>query len=243
MEEQGLSFQSLHMWPMIIGFVFMGISFLVGSTLKRKFNKYSKTPLQSNLSGKEVAEKMLADHGIYDVKVTCVPGKLTDHYNPMNKTVNLSEAVYNGRNAAATAVSAHECGHAVQHATSYSWLKFRSAMVPLQNASGWIMNIVVMLAIFGGSFLYNTFPTNTVLWVLVGANAVITLFTLVTLPVEFDASNRALAWIDDKGIVTQSEFAMSKDALKWAAMTYVVAALAAITNLLYWVMLLMGSRD
>ncbi|MEO9532169.1 MAG: zinc metallopeptidase [Crocinitomicaceae bacterium] len=227
---------------MIIGIVFMLISLMVSGVLKRKFAKYSKLQLMNNLSGREIAERMLADHGITDVEVISVPGQLTDHYNPMKKTVNLSEAVYNQRNAAAAAVAAHEVGHAVQHAKAYKPLQFRSKLVPIQNASGMIMNVIVMAAMFGGYALYSVFPMDIVIWIIIAAQSMITLFTIVTLPVEFDASKRALAWIEGNGIVTASEYAGAKDALKWAAMTYVVAALGAIANLLYWIMMLIG-RD
>ncbi|MBE7442207.1 MAG: zinc metallopeptidase [Flavobacteriales bacterium] len=226
----------------IIGIVFMLIGLAVSQMLKSKFNKYSKIPLSTNLSGKEIAEKMLKQHGIYDVKVESVPGKLTDHYNPLNKTVNLSPEVYEGRNAAAAAIAAHECGHAVQHATAYSMLKLRSALVPLQNASGKIINIIVMVSIFGGYFLYNAIPFDIILYVIIAAYAVITTFSLVTLPVEFDASNRALVWIRTNGIVNSSEYDNAKDALKWAASTYVVAAIGSLATLMYYVSLL-GRRD
>ena len=234
---------SMHMGAVIVGVVFMLISLVVAGRLRSKFAKYSKVRLMNGLTGREVAERMLRDNGIHDVKVIHVAGQLTDHYNPMNKTVNLSEAVYHQSSAAAAAVAAHEVGHAVQHAKAYKWLNFRSAMVPIQNASGMIMNIIVMAMIFGGAALASTFPLSTVIWVIVGAQAVITLFTIITLPVEFDASKRAVQWIEANGIVTAQENAMAKDALKWAAMTYVVAALAAITTLIYWVMMLLGSRD
>ena len=234
---------SLHMGAVIIGVVFMLISLVVAGRLRSKFSKYSKVQLMNGMTGKEVAERMLRDNGISDVQVIQVGGQLTDHYNPMKKTVNLSEAVYNQSSAAAAAVAAHEVGHAVQHATAYKWLNFRSKMVPIQNASGMIMNIIVMGMIFGGAFLASTFPLSTVIWVIVGAQSMITLFTIITLPVEFDASKRAVQWIEANGIVTAQENAMAKDALKWAAMTYVVAALAAITTLLYWVMMLAGARD
>ena len=226
----------------IIGIVFMLIGLAVSQMLKSKFNKYSKIPLSTNLSGKEIAEKMLKQHGIYDVKVESVPGKLTDHYNPMNKTVNLSPEVYEGRNAAAAAIAAHECGHAVQHATAYSMLKLRSALVPLQNASGKIINIIVMVSIFGGYFLYNALPFDLILYVIIAAYAVITTFSLVTLPVEFDASKRALVWIRTNGIVNSSEYDNAKDALNWAASTYVVAAIGSLATLMYYVSLL-GRRD
>jgi Zn-dependent membrane protease YugP len=185
---------------------------------------------------------MLKQHGIYDVKVESVSGKLTDHYNPMNKTVNLSPEVYEGRNAAAAAIAAHECGHAVQHATAYSMLKLRSALVPLQNASGKIINIILMVSIFGGYFLYNALPFDLILYVIIAAYAVITTFSLVTLPVEFDASKRALVWIRTNGIVNSSEYDNAKDALNWAASTYVVAAIGSLATLMYYVSLL-GRRD
>lgn len=231
------------MGVMVIGIVFFIISLMVSARLKSKFKKYSQTALMSGYSGKEIAEKMLADYNIYDVQVLSVPGKLTDHYNPANKTVNLSPEVYNGRNAAAAAVAAHECGHAVQHATAYSMLEFRSALVPIQNASAKIMNIIVMISIFGGMFLFQTFPMDAVLYIIIGTYSVFTLFAFVTLPVEFDASSRALAWIGKAGIVTQKEHEQSKDALKWAAMTYVVAALGSLATLLYYVSLLSGRND
>lgn len=227
----------------VIGIVFMIISFAVSSRLKNKFKKYSRIRLTADLSGKEIAEKMLADHGIHDVKVISVQGKLTDHYNPANKTVNLSPDVYNGRSAAAAAVAAHECGHAVQHARAYSFLEFRSAMVPVQNVSAKILNIVVMISIFGGFFLYSGFPMQTVLLVIIACYTVLTLFSFVTLPVEFDASNRALAWIKERGIATGEEQNMAKDALKWAAMTYVVAAIGSLVTLFYFISLFLGGRD
>ncbi|OYX14237.1 MAG: hypothetical protein B7Z16_14695 [Algoriphagus sp. 32-45-6] len=213
----------------LIVVVFAILGFVVSSRLKSKFKKYSQTPLQANLSGAEIAKLMLADNNIHDVQVVCVEGQLTDHYNPMNKTVNLSPDVYYGRNAAATAVAAHECGHAVQHATSYTWLNFRSAMVPIQNISGKILNVVLIASLFGGFAL--GLPVPIIGYIVVGSYSVMTLFTLVTLPVEFDASNRALAWVQSRNVVTRQEYDMSKDALKWAAMTYVVAALASLATL------------
>ncbi|MBL6449688.1 zinc metallopeptidase [Fulvivirga sp. 29W222] len=227
----------------IIMIVFGIISFAVSSRLKSKFRKYSQIPLSKNLSGAEIAQLMLTDNGIHDVKVTSVEGKLTDHYNPVNKTVNLSEAVYYGRNAAAAAVAAHECGHAVQHAKAYSMLEFRSAMVPVQNASGRIMNVIFMMMLFGGFLLPSLIPFKLALLVIIGCYTVFTLFAFVTLPVEFDASKRALAWVEERGIVTSSEHGMAKDALKWAAMTYVVAAVASLVTLLYYISLFLGSRD
>ena len=217
-------------------------SLAVQGRLKSKFKKYLRIPLASGLSGKEVAELMLRDNGITDVRVQSVGGQLTDHYNPTNRTVNLSPDVYSGRSAAAAAIAAHECGHAVQHATSYSMLRFRSALVPLQNASAKILNIVVIASIFGGSFLFQAFPMTQFLLLVIGLYGVLTLFSLVTLPVEFDASNRALAWISERRIFEREEHSMAKDALWWAAMTYVVAALGSLATLLYYISLLSG-RD
>ncbi|UCS94496.1 zinc metallopeptidase [Echinicola marina] len=225
----------------LIVVVFGILGFVVSSKLKSKFKKYSQTALQSNLSGKEIAELMLADHGIHNVSVNCVDGQLTDHYNPQNRTVNLSPDVYYGRNAAATAVAAHECGHAVQHAQAYAWLNLRSAMVPMQNASGKILNIVLIASLFGG-FLIGL-PYEFIGVIVVGAYGIMTLFTFVTLPVEFDASKRALAWVQERNIVTSAEYSMSKDALKWAAMTYVVAALASLATLAYYASVFFGGRD
>ncbi len=227
----------------VIGVFFMIVSFAVSSTLKRKFKKYSRTALVSNLSGKEVAEQMLADNRIHDVQVTCHKGALSDHYNPASRTVNLSEPVYFGRNAASAAVAAHECGHAVQHATAYRPLEMRTALVPLQNASARILNIIVLVSIFGGAYLFDTFPTDLILLTIIGVYTVLTLFSLITLPVEFDASKRALQWIDRRGVVTSSEHVMAKDALKWAALTYVVAALGSLVTLLYYISIFLGNRD
>lgn len=228
---------------MIIGLIFMGIGLLVSYVLKNKFKKYSEIPSQRGLSGREIAEMMLKDNGIYDVRVISVPGQLTDHYNPLNKTVNLSSGVYDGRNAAAAAVAAHECGHAVQHANAYKPLIWRSKLVPIQSASGMILNAVMLISIFGGSVLFSVFPTNTVLIVICCAYGAIALFSFVTLPVEFDASKRALAWIESSGTATHEEHARSKDALKWAAMTYVVAALGALVTLVYYLSMLLGRSD
>ncbi|MBS9774176.1 MAG: zinc metallopeptidase [Tenacibaculum sp.] len=222
----------------IIGAISL-ISWLVSSTLKRKFEKYSRVSLRNGMSGAEIAEKMLADHGITDVQVISTPGRLTDHYNPQNKTVNLSEAVYNERNAAAAAVAAHECGHAVQHATAYSWLQMRSKLVPMVNVSSQFSQWLII----GGLVLGAT--SSLGYWVLAGGVALMamaTLFSFVTLPVEYDASNRALAWLENKHIVTREELAGSKDALKWAARTYLVAALGSLAMLAYWIMKLMTSN-
>ncbi len=225
----------------LIVVVFAILGFVVSNRLKSKFKQYSQTALQANLSGAEIAKLMLADNNIHDVQVICVEGQLTDHYNPMDRTVNLSPDVYYGRNAAATAVAAHECGHAVQHATSYVWLNFRSAMVPIQNISGKILNMVLLASLFGGFAL--GLPYQWIGYIVVGSYSIMTLFTLVTLPVEFDASNRALAWVQTRNVVTRQEYDMSKDALKWAAMTYVVAALASLVTLAYYIFVFFGNRD
>lgn len=229
----------------IVAGAFSLIGMLVGGQLKRKFKKYSQIRLSNGLSGAEIAAKMLQDHGIYDVKITAVNGELTDHYNPVNKTVNLSEVVYNERNAAAAAVAAHEVGHAVQHAQAYRWIGFRSKMVPMVQFSSTILNVANMLMFVGaGALLYSGNPmAQNILLVLIFANLIVTAFAVVTLPVEFDASNRALAWMKSSNVVTEREHAGSKDALKWAAMTYVVAALAAIANLLVYLSMFLGSRD
>lgn len=234
--------------------LFIGIailSFGVSYRLKSKFKKYSQIQWNTDMNGKEVAEQMLRDRGIRDVQVISVPGRLTDHYNPADKTVNLSEGVYQGRSAAAAAIAAHECGHAVQHATAYSMLEFRSAMVPVQNVSARVLNYAVLgLFLVGGVFMGGGSGggldggfVQLALMIIVGCYGVITVFSLVTLPVEFDASRRALAWIKERNVATPDEYGMAKDALKWAAMTYVVAALGSIVAMLYWVSVLMGSRD
>jgi Zn-dependent membrane protease YugP len=222
---------------MIIVIITMVASWLIQRRLQSKFERYSQVGLQSNLSGKQIAELMLADHGITDVRVISTEGRLTDHYNPADKTVNLSEAVYADRSAAAAAVAAHECGHAVQHATAYNMLQFRSAMVPALSVVSRFMPFVLI----AGVFMINT--SMIPLGIGIALFALTTLFSFVTLPVEFDASKRALAWIDKRGIVTPQEHAMAKDALWWAAMTYVVAALSSLATLLYYVSIFMGGRD
>lgn len=215
------------------------ISALVSGKLKSKFKHYSNLTLQNGMSGAEIAEKMLADHGITDVKVISVGGQLTDHYNPRDKTVNLSEVVYNQRNAAAAAVSAHEVGHAIQHATAYSWLQMRSKLVPVVN----IASKASMWVIMGGvALMAATKIGGTVALVGLALYSVGTIFSFITLPVEYDASNRALAWLKDKNMVTSEEYAGSKDALKWAARTYVVAALGSLATLLYFAMQVLGNR-
>jgi Zn-dependent membrane protease YugP len=212
-------------------------SWLVSSRLKSKFEQYSKLQLQNGMSGQEIAEKMLADHGIRDVKVISVAGQLTDHYNPVDKTVNLSEAVFNQRNAAAAAVAAHECGHAVQHATAYNWLTMRSNLVPVVNIASTYMQWILL----GGILMINSFPQLLLIGIVIFAAT--TLFSIVTLPVEYDASNRALAWLENKRMLNQQEQAGAKDALKWAARTYVVAALGSIGTLMYYISIYMGRRD
>lgn len=219
---------------LILAGAIMLFSWLVSSRLKSKFEQYSKLHLQNGMSGAEIAEKMLADNGIRDVRVISTPGRLTDHYNPMDKTVNLSEAVYNQRNAAAAAVAAHECGHAVQHAVGYEWLTMRSKLVPFVNVASSYMQWILL----GGILLLNTFPGLLLFGIILFAAT--TLFSVITLPVEYDASHRALAWLENKRMLTQQEQAGAKDALKWAARTYVVAALGSIATLLYYVSIYMG---
>ena len=219
---------------MILAGMIMLASWLVSSRLKSKFEQYSKLHLQNGMSGAEIAEKMLADNGIRDVRVISTPGRLTDHYNPMDKTVNLSEAVYNQRNAAAAAVAAHECGHAVQHAVGYEWLTMRSKLVPFVNVASTYMQWVLL----GGILLLNSFPQLLLIGIILFAAT--TVFSVITLPVEYDASNRALAWLESKRMLTQQEQAGAKDALKWAARTYLVAALGSIATLLYYLSIYMG---
>ena len=225
-------------WLIIIFFMIVGG--IVSSRLKKKFKKYSLVTLSNGMTGKDIAEKMLADHGIRDVKVVSVAGKLTDHYNPADKTVNLSPDVYNKCSVASAAVAAHECGHAVQHATAYSWLQMRSAMVPAVAFSSKMINFIFIMMLLGASFL--KFGMDTALLVVIIFQSAITLFTLVTLPVEFDASNRALVWLNSKNITNQQNHPLAVDALKWAAGTYVVAALASLTQLAYYIMLYLGRK-
>ena len=223
----------------ILAGAIMLVSWLVSNTLKRKFKKYSKVHLQNGMSGAEIAERMLADNGITDVKVISTPGMLTDHYNPSNKTVNLSEGVYSQRNAAAAAVSAHEVGHAVQHAKAYAWLGMRSKLVPVVSIASKYSQWVIM----GGLVLAATTAFgNTLLLIGIIMFAAGTLFSFITLPVEYDASNRALAWLERENIVTPTELEGSKDALKWAARTYVVAAIGSLATLLYFISIYLG-RD
>ncbi|MBX9807810.1 MAG: zinc metallopeptidase [Flavobacteriaceae bacterium] len=221
---------------LVLAGAIMIASWLISNTLKNKFELYSKLHLQNGMSGKEIAEKMLADNGIRDVRVISVEGQLTDHYNPTDKTVNLSEAVYNQRNAAAAAVAAHECGHAVQHATAYSWLKMRSQLVPVVNVASSYMQWILI----AGILMLRTFPQLLLVGIVIFAAT--TLFSIITLPVEYDASNRALAWLENKNMLTREEQAGAKDALKWAARTYVVAALGSIATLLYYISIFNNRR-
>ncbi|MES2796339.1 MAG: zinc metallopeptidase [Bacteroidota bacterium] len=222
---------------LFIGLIVMAVSAFVSWKLKSKFREYSQVGLSSNLSGKEIAEKMLRDNAIYDVKVIQVDGQLTDHYNPADKTVNLSYDVYAGRSVASAAVSAHECGHAVQHATAYSMLQFRSWMVPFLSITSNYMQWIILIGAFMVS--YSIIP----LAIGVALFALTTIFSLITLPVEYDASNRALAWIRNQNVVNDREFDLAKDALKWAARTYLVAAIGSIAQLLYLLSMLSGRSD
>ena len=223
----------------LVSLVFLGISFLVSAILKSKFTRYNKIPLANGMSGQEIAEKMLNENGIYDVKVTSVEGFLSDHYNPATKTVNLSPDVYNGRSVSAAAVAAHECGHAVQHANSYGPLMLRSKLVPAVQFSSMLVNWVLL----AGMIILATTRNPTVLLIGIIVMSVTVLFTLITLPVEFDASKRALAWLDRTNVTNNEEYPKAKDALKWAATTYVVAALAAVVTLIQYIMIYLGSRN
>jgi len=222
----------------LISIIIMGVSWLVSSTLQRRFKQYSQMPIR--MTGKEIAEKMLRDNGIYDVKVVSVPGALTDHYNPADKTVNLSDWVFAQANVAAAAVAAHECGHAVQHNTAYNWLTMRSKLVPVVQISSQYVQWVIL-----GGFVVLMFTKGAVPWVLLAGIilfALTTLFTFITLPVEFDASARALKWLDSTQILVGDEYDKAKNALKWAASTYVVAALGSLVTLLYYISIFTGAR-
>ena len=225
---------------LFVSLIFMGIGFLVQMQLKSRFTRYSRQFLSSGMSGRQVAEKMLRENGIFDVQVTASDGFLSDHYNPLNKTVNLSPDVYNGTHVAAAAVAAHECGHAIQHATAYRWLMMRSRLVPVVQVSTtlsqWILMIGLGILGFGGGN-----PTILLIGIILFATT--TLFSLITLPVEFDASNRALAWLNHTNVTNGAEYPGAKDALNWAAMTYVVAAIASIVTLAQYILIFLGSRD
>ncbi|HYO21194.1 MAG TPA: zinc metallopeptidase [Flavisolibacter sp.] len=223
---------------MLVSLIFIGISMLVSAILKSRFTAYGKIPLAARLTGKEIAEKMLRENGIYDVKVVSVQGFLSDHYNPANKTINLSPDVYNSYSVSAAAVAAHETGHAVQHATAYAWLNLRSRLVPAVQFSSAIVNWVLLIGVFMASS-----GNSTLLLVGIILFAATVIFSLVTLPVEFDASRRALAWLQHTNVTNAQEYPKAKDALKWAAMTYVVAALAAVATLVQYVLIFLGSRD
>jgi len=219
------------------------VSWFVSNKLKQKFKKYSQVHLKNGMSGAEIATKMLSDNGIFDVKVISTPGRLTDHYNPRDKTVNLSESVYNQRNAASAAVAAHEVGHAVQHAKAYSYLTMRSQLVPIVSVTSKFSQWLVI-----GGIILGAASEATGIGFYIAVTGLVfmgfaTLFSFITLPVEYDASNRALAWLKNKNMVTPQEFEGSKDALKWAARTYLVAALGSLAMLLYWGMQILGSRD
>lgn len=229
---------------MILYYVIIGaialVSWLVSNRLQSKFDYYSRVHLRNGMSGAEIAQKMLQDHGIYDVKVISTPGRLTDHYNPVDKTVNLSESVYNQRNAAAAAVAAHECGHAVQHAEAYAWLTLRSQLVPAVNISSNLSPWLIFGGILLGAGAKTGFGYYLALFGVI-LFAITTVFAFITLPVEYDASNRALAWLKNKNMVSQQEYAGAEDSLKWAARTYLVAALGSLAQLLYWAYRLVGS--
>jgi uncharacterized protein len=222
----------------LVSLLFVGISMIVSMILKSRFAAYSKIPLASRLTGKEVAEKMLRENGIYDVNVTSVDGFLTDHYNPINKTINLSPEVYNNYSVASAAIAAHETGHAVQHASAYAWLNLRSKLVPAVQFSSSIVNWILLIGIFMASS-----GNSTLLLVGIALFAMTVIFSVITLPVEFDASRRALAWLEHTNVTNSQEFPKAKNALTWAAMTYVVAALAAVVTLVQYIMIYMGGRN
>jgi hypothetical protein len=222
----------------LVSLLFVGISMIVSAILKSRFASYSKIPLFSRLTGKDIAEKMLRENGIYDVKVVSVEGFLTDHYNPANKTINLSPEVYNNYSVASAAIAAHETGHAVQHATAYAWLNLRSKLVPAVQISSTIVNWVLLIGIFMASS-----GNPTLLLIGIGLFALTVLFSLITLPVEFDASHRALVWLQRSSVTTPEEYPKAKNALTWAAMTYVVAALAAIVTLIQYILVYLNARN
>lgn len=226
----------------IIGLISL-VSWLVSQKLKNKFKHYSTIQLENGLSGKEIAEKMLNDNGIYDVKIISTPGQMTDHYNPLTKTVNLSESVYAQRNAASASVAAHEVGHAVQHAQAYQWLQLRSSLVPAVNISSKFSQWLVIGGLILGAASGNSGIGFTIAVIGLAMMGVATLFSFITLPVEYDASNRALAWLKTNNLLTNREQDGAKDALKWAARTYLVAALGSLAMLLYWAFAILGGRD
>ncbi|TAJ13305.1 zinc metallopeptidase [Marinilabiliaceae bacterium JC017] len=230
--------------PLFLIFIgFTLLSWIVSSQLKSRFKAYSKIPVNNGLTGKEIAEKMLRANGLFNVQVISVQGQLTDHYNPSNRTVNLSPDVYHGRSVAAAAVAAHETGHAVQHANSYAFLELRSALVPLQNVSAKILNVIFIAMFFGAFAFRSIMPYDLALQIIIGCYGIFTLFSFITLPVEIDASRRALAWLNTSGVVMGDAHSKAKDALRWAAYTYVVAALSALATLAYYLMIFLGRRD
>ena len=227
----------------IIFGLFMLLSMIIGGVLKQKFSRYSKVSIGQNLSGREIAERMLRENGINDVRVVSVKGSLSDHYNPLKKTVNLSPDVYNGSSVSAAAVAAHECGHAIQHARQYAPLKLRSTLVPIQNVSSKILNVIFIAMFLGVFAIQGLFSLESALMVIIACYAIFTFAAFVTLPVEIDASRRALAWLSDSGITTTQNHPQAKDALKWAAYTYVVAALSSLASLLYFIAMFAGRRN
>ncbi len=227
---------------LIFGFFFV-LSLIAGGRLKAKFKEYAAIPTANGMSGAEVAHKMRRDHGIYDVDIRAIDGTLTDHYNPQTKTVSLSSEVYYGHNVSAAAVAAHEVGHAVQHANAYAWLGLRSALVPLQNVSATLLNFIYIAMFFGAFALGNVFPMHTALLIIIGCYAVFTLFALITLPVEFDASHRALKWLQHTRITDGYSHPKAVHALRLAASTYVIAALSSLATLLYYLLMLLGNND
>lgn len=226
---------NIMIWVIFLGF--MILSWIISMVLKSKFKKYSKIPIENGMTGKEIAEKMLRDNGIYDVKIECVPGQLTDHYNPINKSINLSQEVYHGRSVAAAAVAAHEIGHAIQHSKAYAWLDMRSKLVPVVTFASRYVQWILLI----GVILVQTFPALLLMGIVLFAAT--TLFSFITLPVEINASSRALVWLSTSGITTYENHDKAKDALRWAAYTYVVAALGSLATLLYYIMVYLGSRD
>ncbi len=233
-----MNFENVNLNIWVIFIAFMILSWIVSMVLKTKFRKFSKIPVDNGMSGREIAEKMLRDNGIYDVRVQSVPGQLTDHYNPENKTINLSQEVYNARSVASAAVAAHETGHAVQHATAYAWLGLRSKLVPPVSFASRYIQWVLLL----GIILVNTFPAILLAGIVLFG--LTTLFSFITLPVEINASQRALAWLSNTGITSSMTHDKAQSALKWAAFTYVVAALGSLATLLYYIMIFTGgSRD
>jgi uncharacterized protein len=233
----------ISMGQLIILGAFMLLSWIVSAQLKSRFKRYSQIPVNYGMTGRDVAEKMLHENGINDVSVISVEGQLTDHYNPLDKTVNLSQDVYYGKSVSAAAVAAHECGHAVQHAQAYAPLKFRSALVPIQNVSAKVMNIIFIAMFFGAFAFRSIFSFDLALMVIIACYGIFTAFALVTLPVEINASQRALAWLSNSNVTGYDTAPQAKDALKWAAYTYVVAALSSLAMLLYYIFLFMGRRD